>query len=322
MILNQREREPDRLSSHPRDIAAFAIEAVRAGQGAALIFVTSVAGGSVRAPGLRMAVAADGRSAGFVSNGCVEADLVATALAAIAAGRPIATAYGRHSGRFDIRLPCGGRIDLLVAPVTKHNMPALASMSQAERTSANLHLTASGMLIWGSGGKEAAGADWTFAVHPKIRVLAIGSGREALFLARMAAGADMDVQVVSPSESTLDDAMRLGLRIQPLRGLSSRVVLDADAVTAIALMFHDHAWELRILEEALRTPSFYIGALGSMRAHEHRVEALQSFGFSEFEIARIRAPIGLVQRLREPHLLAISVLAELTREFQARFGAF
>jgi len=78
------------MVSHPRDVARFVVECAEARIGVALVFVTAVEGGSMREPGLRMAASITGATAGYVSNGCVEADLVAQARKAIVENRPAA----------------------------------------------------------------------------------------------------------------------------------------------------------------------------------------------------------------------------------------
>lgn len=308
------------MLSHPRDVAAFALR--HSGTGSALVFVTAVAGGSVRAPGLRMAVSAEGETIGFVSNGCVEADLTAVARDAIREGRYIETAYGRGSGKIDIVLPCGGRVDLAIVPVGPKNVAALEALIASGRQSGELTVSADGHLAWTAASTPVPSSDYRFTIHPKIRLIVAGVGTEALLLARLAAVADMEVEVLSPDEPTLARARALGLRVQAIRGLSSTVELAADSLTALALMFHDHEWEARLLTQAIKGPAFYVGALGSRRAHENRVATLAQLGCSAGDIARIKAPIGMVHQLREPNLLAASVLAEISAEFKSAFGQF
>ena len=54
---------------------------------------------------------------GFMSGGCVEGDIATHGRTALADGRARRLTYGRGSPFFDIRLPCGGRLDLLVEPL-------------------------------------------------------------------------------------------------------------------------------------------------------------------------------------------------------------
>ena len=252
----------------------------------------------------------------------MEADLVGLAVRAIEECRVVAVSYGAGSGRIDIVLPCGGRIDLLVVPVTPAHMGPLAALVADDRSSGAIRLGREGALAWE---REASGLDpdgWVFTLHPKVRLLVVGAGHEALLLARLAAAADMAVELVSPDDATVAQGRSCGLFARELAGLSSPAALAIDGGTAIALMFHDHEWEHRILLDALGSSAFYIGALGSHRASLRRAAALAEAGCGADAIARIRAPIGLVPRLRDPHLLAVSVLAEIAAEFSARFRTF
>lgn len=304
--------------THPFAIAAFALDHAPA----ALVFVTAVAGGSVRAPGLRMAVAADGAMAGFVSNGCVDGDIAAHCRDAIATGQVQSLRYGHGTDRIDIVLPCGGRVDLLVVPVLPRHRAVLAGMIGVGRTSGWLSLTAQGAMDWQAGEPAPVTRGWVFQVHPRIRLLVVGTGTEALMLARLAQISDMEVVLLTPDQATLRSARALDLPGGELKGLSTPPELAADPLTAIALMFHDHEWEREILRSALAGPAFYIGALGSRRAHDARTAMLAQAGLTPEAIARIRAPIGLVHRLREPNLLAAAVIAEIAAAFQQAYGAF
>lgn len=310
------------LLSHPQDIARFARDRLDNGDGVALVFVTAVEGGSVREPGLRMAIGESRDTIGYVSNGCVEADLIATALDVIAQQRPATTAYGRGSGKLDIVLPCGGRVELLIVPVGPAHRPALGGLIAADRRNGHLLVDPAGRLDWREAAFPADTAKWVFPVQPKIRLLLFGAGTETLVLARLATMADMRVELASPDSQTIERAAALGLTARALRGLSAPRELEADRGTAVALMFHDHEWEQRILIAALASPAFYVGALGSFRAHQRRAEALAASGIDAAQIARIKAPIGLVHRLRDPGLLAASVVAEIAAEFQQTFVAF
>ena len=310
------------MVSHPRDVARFVVECAEARIGVALVFVTAVDGGSMREPGLRMAASITGATAGYVSNGCVEADLVAQARKAIVENRPAAVQYGRGSGSIDVVLPCGGRIELLIYPVADHHLPALRAMIEAEREAGAIALATDGSLRWYPGMEPASPGAAAYVVRPKIRLLIVGSGVEALVLARLAAAADMQVELASPDDITLTRARHAGISVRVLRGLSSPVDLHIDGGTAIALMFHDHEWEQMVLRQALGSDAFYVGALGSRRAHARRVEGLVASGCSNEGIARIKAPIGLVHQLRDPHLIAASVIAEIAAAFQERFTAF
>ena len=84
----------------------------------------------------------------------------------------------------------------------------------------------------------------------------------------------------------------------------------------MVLLFHDHEWEVPILEWALSTPAFHIGAQGGFEARRGRLERLEAAGLPAEQLARIRSPIGVIQHSREPAVLALSVLAEIVGEYE------
>lgn len=92
---------------------------------------------------------------------------------------------------------------------------------------------------------------------------------------------------------------------------------DVDARTVICVLTHDPKFDVPVLEVALRTPAGYIGAMGSRRTHEDRLERLRAVGMTEPELARLRSPIGLDLGARTPEETAVSIVAEL---IQLRWG--
>jgi xanthine dehydrogenase accessory factor len=76
-------------------------------------------------------------------------------------------------------------------------------------------------------------------------------------------------------------------------------------------LFHDHAWESSLLEQALTQPWFFIGAMGSRRTHARRLAALRERGLPEEALARIVAPLGLIPSARDPVTMALSALAQV-----------
>jgi xanthine dehydrogenase accessory factor len=92
---------------------------------------------------------------------------------------------------------------------------------------------------------------------------------------------------------------------------------SVDVRTVICVLTHDPKFDVPLLEVALRTPAGYIGAMGSRRTHEDRLERLREVGLTEEEIARLRSPIGLDLGARTPEETAVSIAAEL---IQLRWG--
>src|ERR1700758_243263 len=92
---------------------------------------------------------------------------------------------------------------------------------------------------------------------------------------------------------------------------------EVDARTVICVLTHDPKFDVPLLEVALRTPAGYIGAMGSRRTHEDRLDRLREVGVTEDELTRLRSPIGLDLGARTPEETAVSVAAEL---IQLRWG--
>ncbi|MET8131651.1 MULTISPECIES: XdhC/CoxI family protein [unclassified Streptomyces] len=84
-----------------------------------------------------------------------------------------------------------------------------------------------------------------------------------------------------------------------------------DARTVICVLTHDPKFDVPLLEEALRRPAAYIGAMGSRRTHDDRVERLLASGVSERDLSRLRSPVGLDLGARTPEEVAVSVAAEI-----------
>ncbi len=107
---------------NPAPIFKF-VEAQQAkGQAVVLVTIADASASSSRNPGAHLAVSADGNMAGSLTGGCIEAAVAAEALDVLQSGQPRMTRYGQGSRYLDIRLPCGGSLDLLFSPVQDRNL--------------------------------------------------------------------------------------------------------------------------------------------------------------------------------------------------------
>lgn len=310
-----------RDSGHDPDDPASVFELLSLGAaeglGGALLTIVKIEGGAPRALGAQMAVLTDGRYCGYVSGGCVEAAVAAEAIRAIAAGKDEVLRFGTGSRFIDIELPCGGGIDVHV-----HVRPDPAVVAEAQRllalrapfAIALQPAAGAATLIPGSGTRERSG--WRDSVflrhyHPLTQLLLIGEGHEFVALSNLACSAGLPVGDYVTSDADADGLAQLGAKVTPV---PSEVLpeLKVDPFTAIVFVLHDRFKESRLLQAALGYEPFYIGALGSRRAHATRVERLQAAGLDENRIARLRGPIGLYGPTRTASALAISVLAEIT----------
>jgi xanthine dehydrogenase accessory factor len=122
-----------------------------------------------------------------------------------------------------------------------------------------------------------------------------------------------DARPVFATKSRFPDADQVVVD-WPHRFLAS---VEVDTRTVICVLTHDPKFDVPVLEVALRTPAGYVGAMGSRRTHEDRLERLRAIGLTEAELARLRSPIGLDLGARTPEETAVSIAAEL---IQLRWG--
>lgn len=301
----------------PASVFELLAEGARDGIAGALITIVEITGGAPRALGAQMAVLSDGRYCGYVSGGCVEAGLAGEAIRCIAAGSDEVLRFGAGSRFIDIKLPCGGSIDVHVHVDPSPTMVAEALDMLAQRAPFCLALRPDAgtvALVPGSGTRERS--EWRDGVfwrhyHPLTRLLLIGEGHELVSLARLGRAAGLPVQACMTAEAHRDSVRASGASVV---AVSSGALPDlpVDAFTAIVFLLHDRFKEGGLLAAALATEPFYIGALGSRRTHATRVARLTAAGIAEERIARLRGPIGLYGPTRTASALAVSVLGEIT----------
>jgi xanthine dehydrogenase accessory factor len=159
----------------------------------------------------------------------------------------------------------------------------------------------------------ADGAEWFIQPqNPPLRLIVIGAVHVAQALVPMAVGLGFAVTVVDPRRAFATEE-RFGGAVT-LNGDwpdEAMVALAPDTRTAIVTLTHDPKLDDPALEQALKSPAFYIGALGSRRTHAKRVARLQEAGFGEDALARIAAPVGLdIGAVTAPEI-ALSIIAQI-----------
>lgn len=278
------------LTDEPAAVLGFAVAALASGSPCVLATLVAISGGAARPLGAQMAIRADGGYCGLVSGGCVEPAVAAEALLALADGQDRMLRLGAGSGVFDIVLPCGGGITLALH-VLRDAAPLQAVLaSLAARLPAWLvHEPGSARFLMLAAPPAAGPGAFVRQYRPSIRLVIAGVGVEAELTEKLAQAAGYETW----------------------RGAGALPAGAIDAACAVALLHHDLARELPPLRAALASDAFYIGALGSVRTHRRRVAMLAALGHGAAEIARIKAPIGLVARTRTASALAFSVLADI-----------
>jgi xanthine dehydrogenase accessory factor len=152
--------------------------------------------------------------------------------------------------------------------------------------------------------------------NPPLRLLVVGAVHIAQPLVRMARLVGYEVVIIDPREAFASAARFPDVAVRtewPDRALEE---LAPDTRTAVVTLTHDPKLDEPALGVALRSPAFYVGALGSRRTHAARLERLRALGLSAEALARIHAPVGLAIGARSAAEIAVSILAEVTERLR------
>jgi xanthine dehydrogenase accessory factor len=295
------------------DVLAFVEAELSAGRPAALVTITRLDGPFSRPLGAQLAVAGDKRFAGSISGGCLEQALTEEAQIAMKEGTNRTLRYGEGSPYLDVRLPCGGGIDLYVdVDVDRAILSRAIALGRARKSFSLLFEPTSKRSTLRIEESEVRPQPGEFErrYEPKMRIVLAGRGWEIVAMSQLARTADAEIVVASQEKATLDFCRPYADQLIPLTTPKSMPKLPLDEHTAVACLFHEHEWEATLLLDALRSPAFYVGALGSRQTHARRVETLEALGAGKDDIARLKGPIGLFAS-HDPRSLAVSALAEI-----------
>ena len=308
---------------NPLEVFRFIAEAQTRGERTALVTIIDVTGASTRNPGAHLAVSETGAFAGSLSGGCIERAVAGEAIDAIMEGVPRTVRFGQGSPYIDIRLPCGGGVDLLCTPIgdASNGRQLVTHLEARCPLTLGLSLTAPGIAILDEPANRALTVqkDLVLVGHvPPLRLAIFGNGAAVIKLAELAGACEAIAEVYSPDERIVAASLELGAPAKLLKTLTGGPYPELDRWTAVVVLFHDHDWEPAYIAHALASEAFYVGAMGSNRTHAARCGMLRQMGIAEVDIARIVAPIGLIPSMRDPETLAVSILAQVVAEFDRR----
>ena len=291
----------------------------KSGHRAALGTIVKTWGSAPRPVGAMVAIRDDGQIVGSVSGGCVEDDLVDKVRAKLtASARPELITYGvtnEEATRWG--LPCGGTLQLVLEPLEDQSAigELLDKISGQQLVKRHLDMASGRATLEPGRWQDALEFDGRVlsTVHgPRWRLVLIGAGQLTHYLAEMARMVDYQVIVIEPRE---EYAAGWGMPDVPLdRGMPDDVVqrLNLDGHSAVIALTHDPKLDDLALMEALKSPAFYVGAIGSKKNNDARRKRLEEFDLSRDEIARLRGPVGLYLGSKTPPEIAVAILAEMT----------
>jgi len=257
---------------------------------------------------------------GSVSGGCIEDDLIRRVAAGeLAMRKPETTTYGQTAEevrRFG--LPCGGTVQVVLEPLSPQSQlrELLVQIEKHQRVERRLDMT-TGMVRMSAateGDKlQFDGTSLTTVHGPRLRLLIIGGGQLSRYLASMAVMLDYQVTVCEPRVEYHEGWDTLaGVTLSTQMPDDLVLAMNLDHNSAVVAVTHDPKLDDLALMEALRTPAFYVGALGSRHNNAQRRKRLLEFDVSEAEAAQLRGPVGLNLGALTPPEIAMSIVAEMT----------
>jgi xanthine dehydrogenase accessory factor len=316
----------------------------------ALATVVQTWGSAPRKAGAKMALTPDHRISGSVSGGCVEGDVFEAGIRVLKQQRAKLLHYGvADETAWEVGLACGGTIEVFVEPLDPDTYQFMRRLIAQDEAGAVITVIRGPEALLGK--KLAAsrsgerlgtlGDSWLDSVavnaeakvnhsqrlqltgelevfidvvRPAPKVVMVGGVQIAVALTGLAKILGFRTTVVDPRQ-VFGSAERFPHADELIQAWPDeafeKIALTPE--TAVVLLTHDPKIDDPALKIILQQPVFYVGALGSVRTHAKRVERLRHDGFSEAQINRIHAPIGLDIGASTPEDIALSILAEIVK---------
>ncbi|HET8705188.1 MAG TPA: XdhC family protein [Pseudomonadales bacterium] len=319
------------MQSHNEQVIIALDNWLKAGHFCWLITIASTWGSSPRPAGSLMVWSHQQGAVGSLSGGCVEDELLEKLRQdAFDVRQTHQLSYGISAEEATrMRLPCGGTLKLVLEPMPpspenrQHSAEMVALLQKRQgftrRTPLQAGDTRSAALIPASPHEcHADSQTLQNYLGPRFRLLLIGANQVSEFLAQYARSLDFDVLVCDPRPGAFDH-WTLDFTSN-FTAMPDDVVreLAHDKLSAVVTLAHDPRVDDMALMEALTTDAFYVGALGSARTTEKRLDRLLQLDLTPEQIARLHAPVGLAIGSKTPAEIALSVAADLVRHIRAK----
>lgn len=304
-----------------------ALQWARAGDTVWLCTVLSTYGSAPRSPGAMLACRSAQAWVGSLSGGCVEEEFLASLAQGAFTQRAQVVRYGdgqEQSRR--LRLPCGGVLVVLVerrqadGAWLEHLQYLRRALLGQQRVTRKVSLPAGDFSLHGDN-SVAVRMD-EIAVHigvgPALRLVLAGLSPVAEACADIARTLGCEVIACDPREEMAHVEIE---GAQMHRVLPSLFIAagGCHAATAVVALTHDPKIDDLALMEAVNTPAFYIGAMGSAATSARRAERLQRIGgLTLQQIESLHMPIGLDLGSKSPAEIALAVMADVLRVYRGK----
>nr|WP_221228521.1 XdhC family protein [Sphingomonas yantingensis] len=284
----------------------------------ALATVVSTWGSAPRPRGSHMLVHADGRFEGSVSGGCVENDILATAADVIGGAPAVLKRYGvADAAAWEVGLPCGGEIAVLVQPVAAHGFdPELFDRIAEARGKGESTLVSTDLDSGHSSLRPVEGAAFVNRYDPARRLIIVGAVQIAQALVGLARPLGIETIVVDPRERFLTAERFPGVALDDRWPDEAIEALAPGRTSAVVTLSHDPKIDDPALAAALARPTGYVAALGSKRSHAARRERLAAAGVAATDLDRIDGPAGLSIGAVGPAEIALSIAAAMVQAWR------
>ena len=295
---------------------------------AALATVVEVKGSAYRRAGARMILTSDGRSAGVINGGCLDADLWARAQIAMESGIGQLAVYDTTSSQdivFGLGLGCRGVVKILIEPIAdlswlRDDAVAVAAF-EGEALGTKLgdaNFADRPQII-----QTATGRAFVERLEAPQTLLIFGAGADAAPLAQMGELLGWSVRAIDPRAPHHLRPVHLQTEFVAPQDLGE---LEIPNGAACVLMTHNFLHDLEILKRVLPSPASYVGVLGPRRRTDELLDKLSSetllpaVAATSAQLAKLHAPVGLDVGAETPAEIALSIVAEIQKMRRGKSG--
>ena len=317
----------------------------------AIATVIQTWGSAPRPIGSAMIVSEDLEMAGSVSGGCVEGAILRHVRDVLKTNKPKRIAFGvTDEEAWAVGLSCGGQIEVFIEPFLAQNDPQMWAILRGcllknkgavlltklnDEASEHLLVMPNGDVLGGNAQdflkqnalrayserktqtvESSDGTSWFLQIFaPKAKLVIIGAAHITVDLVHLAHYFGFETIVIDPRGIFAEKTLFLTQPDQVHIDWPAEVLPDLtlDAYTFAVLLTHDPKIDDQALHILLKSDVAYIGALGSRKTHEKRVKRLKEADFSEDDISKIHAPIGVNIAAKSAREIALSIVAELIK---------
>ena len=288
----------------------------------ALAIVLKTWGSSPRQPGSMMLIREDGHLVGSVSGGCVEGAVIVGSRQIMKENKTELMEFGvADEDAWSVGLSCGGKISVFVCPRNRIEEGLFQKLCNVKNSRESITLECDiqkgSISIINDKATESENV-FNIEVTAKPRVLIVGAVHISQHLIPMAKEAGFDVVLIDPRSHFGTRERFPDVEVSndwPDEALKKVKLGDKDCLVTLT---HDPKIDDPALQIALASPLFSICCLGSKRTHAARKNRLLNSGITEQQFDRIHGPAGLDINAKTPAEIAVSILAELIKDWRGR----